>query len=81
MIKKINLAERFYLLLKVPSGTHIKDRRVNYQQVNSTKLEFKERVPFHVDGELHFANSFEVKVVPKSLRIIYNPDGKHFFRR
>jgi diacylglycerol kinase family enzyme len=52
---------------------------VNYYQTPSLNLEFAERVPFHVDGELSFSKKFEVKIVPLALNAIYNPDGKHFF--
>ena len=81
MIKKLSLAERFSILLKVPEGKHISDRRVNYYQTKGIKLEFPVEVPFHVDGELNFSNKFEVTVLPEALKIIYNPDGNHFFKR
>lgn len=81
MIKKLTLAERFSILLKVPEGKHINDKRVNYYQTRSIKIEFPEVVPFHVDGELNFSDKFEVKIIPSALKIIYNPDGNHFFKR
>jgi diacylglycerol kinase (ATP) len=81
MIKKLNLLQRFSLLLKVPSGKHIYDRKVNYYQTGEISVKFPEEVPFHVDGELYFSNSFEVKLLPLSLKIIYNPDGRHFFNQ
>jgi diacylglycerol kinase (ATP) len=81
MIKKLNLLQRFAILLKVPKGEHIKDKKVNYSQVPEITLEFTQEVPFHVDGELFFACKFDVKVLPLALNIIYNPDGKHFFRK
>ncbi len=79
-IKKLNLIERFQLLLMVPKGTHIHDHRVNYYQTAHISLEFTEEVPFHVDGELHFAKEFDVKVLPGALRMIYNPGGPHYFQ-
>lgn len=79
-IKKLNLIERFQLLLMVPKGTHIHDRRVNYYQTAHISLEFTEEVPFHVDGELHFAKEFDVRVLPGALRMIYNPTGPHYFQ-
>jgi YegS/Rv2252/BmrU family lipid kinase len=80
-IKKLNLMQRFRLLLKVPKGEHITDSKVNYFQTPALDIEFTEKVPFHVDGELNFAISFSVKVIPGALNIIYNPDGNHFFKR
>ncbi len=81
MIKKLSLLERFSILLKVPEGKHITDKRVNYYQTPGIKLEFPEVVPFHVDGELNFSKIFDVKIIPGALNIIYNSDGNHFFRR
>ena len=80
MIKKLSLPERFSILLKVPEGKHITDRRVNYYQTKGINLEFPEVVPFHVDGELNFSSKFEVTILPAALKIIYNPDGNHFFK-
>jgi YegS/Rv2252/BmrU family lipid kinase len=81
MIKKLSLPERFYILLKVPKGSHTLDKRVNYYQTRAIDIEFPEVVPFHVDGELYFSNKFEVTVLPEALQIIYNSDGNHFFRK
>jgi diacylglycerol kinase (ATP) len=79
-IKRLSLTERFNILLKVPKGKHIDDRRVNYYQTPALSLEFPEAVPFHVDGELFFQKRFDVTLIPGALKIIYNPDGPHFFR-
>jgi diacylglycerol kinase (ATP) len=81
MIKKLNLLQRFAILLKVPKGEHINDNKVNYSQVPEITLEFSQEVPFHVDGELFFACKFDVRVLPSALNIIYNPDGKHYFKK
>jgi diacylglycerol kinase (ATP) len=79
-IRKINLFHRFRLLLKVPSGSHIKDKRVNYFRTPSVELEFPVEVPYHVDGELCFASNFKISLIEGGLTIIYNPGGNHFFR-
>jgi diacylglycerol kinase (ATP) len=81
MIKKLSLVERFSILLKVPKGEHTTDKRVNYYQTKGITLEFPEVVPFHVDGELNFSDKFDVTVLPEAIKIIYNPDGNHFFKR
>jgi diacylglycerol kinase (ATP) len=81
MIKKLSLAERFSILMKVPKGEHTSDKRVNYYQTKGVSLEFPEVVPFHVDGELNFSDKFDVTVLPEAIKIIYNPDGNHFFKR
>ena len=79
-IKRLNLLQRFKLLLKVPKGEHIKDSKVNYYQTSRIELEFPDKVPYHVDGELFFSEKFKVGILPGALNIIYNPDGRHFFK-
>jgi diacylglycerol kinase (ATP) len=80
-IKKLNLFHRFRLLLRVPKGTHITDKRVNYFQTSSIDLEFPKEVPYHVDGELFFARTFTIRIIPAGLNVLYNPGGNHFFKR
>jgi diacylglycerol kinase (ATP) len=80
-IRKLSLIQRFQILLMVPKGTHINDKKVNYYQTSGVKLEFPTEVPFHVDGELNFSRNFDVQILPGALNIIYNPDGNHFFKR
>ena len=80
-IKRLNLFQRFKLLLKVPKGEHINDPKVNYFQTKSMELDFPSEVPYHVDGELFFSKSFKINILPRALNIIYNPDGKHFFNQ
>jgi diacylglycerol kinase (ATP) len=81
MIKKLSLIQRFSILLKVPEGKHIYDKKVNYYQTPGINLEFPEEVPFHVDGELYFSKKFDVTILPSALNTIYNPDGNHFFTK
>jgi diacylglycerol kinase (ATP) len=81
MIKRLSLPQRLSILLKVPKGAHINDKKVNYYQTKSINLEFPSRVPFHVDGELNYSDKFQVNSLPAALKIIYNPDGNHFFTR
>jgi len=78
-INRLNLIQRLRILMMVPKGTHTEDKKVNYYQTDKISLEFPEKVPFHVDGELHFAEEFDIHLKPKSIKIIYNPNGKHFF--
>lgn len=78
-IKEISLPQRLRILLMVPKGTHINDKRVHYYKTEKLSLEFPSDVPFHVDGELFFSKDFEVTALPGALNIIYNPEGRHYF--
>jgi diacylglycerol kinase (ATP) len=78
-IRKLSIPERFNILLKVPKGNHINDRRICYYKTPALTVEFPVKVPFHIDGELYFAEKFNIGIIPGGLNIIYNPDGPHFF--
>jgi diacylglycerol kinase (ATP) len=78
-IKRLSLLKRFDLLLKVPKGTHIHDKKVNYYQTDDIRLDFPKKMPFHVDGEMYYADKFHIELIPKALNTIYNPHGNHFF--
>ncbi|MBN1925760.1 MAG: diacylglycerol kinase family lipid kinase, partial [Prolixibacteraceae bacterium] len=78
-IKKLSLYHRFRILMKVPKGSHVQDKRVNYFKTKSIELEFDHKVPYHLDGELLFSNKFEVSILPQAVKTIFNPKGKHFF--
>lgn len=78
-VKKLSLPQRLKILLMVPKGTHIHDKKVNYYKTEKLLLEFPSEVPYHVDGELYFSKKFEIGIAPSALNIIYNPEGKHFF--
>jgi diacylglycerol kinase (ATP) len=79
-IKKLNLYHRFRLLLMVPKGTHINDKRVTYYNAQNIRLEFPKRVPFHVDGELYFDSSFKIEIISQAINAIFNPEGNHFLQ-
>lgn len=78
-IDELSIPKRLAILLKVPKGTHVEDPKINYYQTDTLVIEFDEEVPHHLDGELFFASRYEVDILPRSLKIIYNPYGNNFF--
>ena len=80
LVRKISVPRRLLVLTMVPKGNHIRDKNVSYYQTDHLTLEFSEKVPFHLDGELHFSERFEINIIPAAVNIIYNPSGNHFFR-
>ena len=80
MIEKLSLPERIMILPKVPKGTHLQHKKVNYYKTSKIEIEFSHEVPFHLDGELHFSKHFDINILPGAINIIYNASGNHFFR-
>lgn len=78
-IRKLSIPRRLKILTMVPKGTHLKDKKVNYYQTEKIRMKFPVEVPFHVDGELFFDRDFDIRIKPKAVNLIFNPDGKHFF--
>ncbi|MBN1406463.1 MAG: diacylglycerol kinase family lipid kinase [Calditrichaceae bacterium] len=79
-IEKLSLFQRFRILPMVPKGTHIKDKNVTYYKTANLDLQFSEKVPYHLDGELFFDQKFDIGILPGALKIIYNPQGPHYFK-
>ncbi len=80
MVEPVNLMERFILFAQVPKGEHLGHKKVKYYQTDHMTLEFQKNVPHHLDGELYFANVFDIRLLPGALNIIYNPHGSHYFQ-
>ncbi|MGD0583457.1 MAG: YegS/Rv2252/BmrU family lipid kinase [Bacteroidales bacterium] len=78
-VKRLTIPQRLSILMMVPKGTHINDKKVNYYQTDKLSLEFGEKVPYHLDGELYFSEKFDISVMKQSLNVIYNPHGDHYF--
>ncbi len=79
LVEPVNLLQRFLLFTQVPKGGHLGHKKVNYFRTDRLLIEFDENVPHHLDGELFFAARFDVSILPNHLRMLYNPNGNHFF--
>lgn len=78
-IGKLSIRKRLKILQLVPKGEHLSDEKVNYYTTDNIQIEFKEKVPYHLDGELFFSDTFDVKMLPNALNVIYNPHGNHYY--
>jgi YegS/Rv2252/BmrU family lipid kinase len=81
MCDALSLPMRFKELISVTRRTHLADPVMRYHQTRSIRFDFDTEVPAHADGELFFASSFDIQVVPGALRAIYNEAGEHYFGR
>ena len=81
MVERLSIPERFMMLPKVPKGTHLQNKKVNYYQTPRIEIEFSHEVPFHLDGELYYAKHFDISIIPRAMNFIYNPSGNHYFRK
>ncbi|HOF20460.1 MAG TPA: diacylglycerol kinase family lipid kinase [Bacteroidales bacterium] len=79
-IKRLGLLQRLKILSMVPKGRHLGDKRVNYYRTTQLELEFGQKVPYHLDGEVFFSERFDIRIIPGALNIIYNPSGRHFLK-
>lgn len=79
LIKELKFLQRFKIFTMVPTGSHLKHPQVQYFKTEALNLEFEKKVPHHMDGELFFASEYNVRLLPKKIRIIYNPEGNHYF--
>jgi diacylglycerol kinase family enzyme len=70
---------RFKELIHFQHQTHLADPVVHYYQVDKVAFEFDHEVPTHLDGEMAFAQRFDIGILPHALRMIYKPNGPHWF--
>lgn len=79
MTDPLSVPTRFKELIHFQNQTHLADPVVHYYQVDRVAFEFENEVPTHLDGEMAFGQRFDIDLLPKALRIIYNPKGPHWF--
>lgn len=79
-VETLSVLERLRLFPKVADGKHIDYEKVHYHQTDNIEMETDEIVPYHLDGEVYFDKHFSIRILPEKLRVIYNPDGRHYFK-
>ena len=76
----LNILQRFGAFSAVGKQTHLALPAFHYAQTARIECAFDEEVPAHLDGELIFAKTFEIDVLPGALRSIIDPAGGHYFQ-
>ncbi|HAN78248.1 MAG TPA: hypothetical protein DCQ31_11005 [Bacteroidales bacterium] len=79
LVSELNIFRRLKLFTQVPTGAHLTDKSVSYVQTEKIVVSFPQKMPYHIDGELFFDSKFEISLLPKSLQVIYNANGNHYF--
>ncbi|MEX0987137.1 MAG: diacylglycerol kinase family protein [Bacteroidales bacterium] len=79
LIKKLGILKRLDILLKVSKGAHTGDKKVHYYTTDNFEVDFGKEVPFHVDGEVFYASTFNVRIYSQKIPVIFNPEGDHYF--
>jgi diacylglycerol kinase (ATP) len=77
----LSVPMRLRELVAVTKHAHVGRPEVHYVQTDGITFEFDSEVPAHLDGELIFSTRFQVDVLPGALRMIYDPNGDHYFTR
>jgi diacylglycerol kinase (ATP) len=75
----LSVPMRLRELVAVTKHAHVGRPEVHYVKTDEITFEFDTEVPAHLDGELMFSNVFRVDVLPGALRMIYDPNGAHYF--
>lgn len=79
IIRDLGILDRLKIFMQVPKGAHMGNTKVDYYKIKKATIKFDHDVPHHLDGEIFFASEFDVSLIPKGLKIIYNPHGPHYF--
>ena len=79
-INPLTLLQRLTVLPKVPRGTHLKHKEVDYFTAEKINLVFDHAVSAHLDGELIQSVAFEISLIKGGLNLIINSDGPHYLK-
>lgn len=73
-INKLRLPSIINLLLKLKKGKLEQDKRTNYFKTNNITVTSEEPIRFNVDGETIENTKFEIKIIPKAIKIYHNAE-------
>lgn len=73
-INKLRLPSIINLLLKLKKGKLEQDKRTNHFKTNNITVTSEEPIRFNVDGETIENTKFEIKIIPKAIKIYHNEE-------
>lgn len=73
-INKLRLPSIINLLLKLKKGKLEQDKRTNHFKTNNITVTSEEPIRFNVDGETIENTKFEIKIIPKAIKIYHNTE-------
>lgn len=73
-INKLRLPSIINLLLKLKKGKLEQDKRTNHFKTNNITVTTEEPIRFNVDGETIENTKFEIKIIPKAIKIYHNAE-------
>lgn len=73
-INKLRLPSIINLLLKLKKGKLEQDKRTNHFKTNNITVTSEESIRFNVDGETIENTKFEIKIIPKAIKIYHNAE-------
>jgi len=73
-INKLRLPSIINLLLKLKKGKLEQDKRTNHFKTNNITVTSEEPIRFNVDGETIENTKFEIKIIPKAIKIYHNAE-------
>lgn len=73
-INKLRLPSIINLLLKLKKGKLEQDKRTNHFKTNNITVTSEEPIRFNVDGETIENTKFEIKTIPKAIKIYHNAE-------
>lgn len=73
-INKLRLPSIINLLLKLKKGKLEQDKRTNHFRTNNITVTSEEPIRFNVDGETIENTKFEIKIIPKAIKIYHNAE-------
>ena len=74
LVDKLNKLQLASTILKMKNGNHLNLDKVHYEKAKKLLLFSKEMIKANIDGEVIEDNTFNIKVLPKKLKLIKDED-------
>ena len=66
----MSIPEATFKFLRAKDAHHTKYKKIHFERAASLRIEFDRRPPCQIDGEPHIADSYEVSICHRALRVL-----------
>lgn len=81
LVPKLNKLSMIKLILKMKKGKHQDSDKLKYFKTNKITLKSPKKVTCNIDGEKLTADTFNIELIPKGIKIYYNEELLNYLKK
>ena len=81
LVPKLNKLSMIKLILKMKKGKHQDSDKLKYFKTNKITLKSPKKVTCNIDGEELTADTFNIELIPKGIKIYYNEELLNYLKK